>query len=242
MGPPKYSPISGATLHRVAIANSRIQDCDDDHVAAVRLERLRRNGGAVKTMRLKPDEFIRSFPAPRLAGQTASPSHCRHFDSSQWPSNNGKLAICRSLVMSQVEPIRQGKEETPAAAAAGGNQLRSSTLSRMRRTPCEGSSPTTSLRWPMLPLTDVAVLVRHVMSATTTIPSTPSLLAFSALPAVNRRPPNQDLRAYLGGAACMVQRADTARFPSSRTPILLPIARQNTSGAFPRRTPSRTRP
>ena len=50
----------GRYTHRVAIANSRIQDCDDDPCRLC-LEGLSRRRAPVKTMCLKPDEFIRRF-------------------------------------------------------------------------------------------------------------------------------------------------------------------------------------
>jgi hypothetical protein len=56
-GPAQVLAYLGRYTHRVAIANSRIQDCDGDHVAFAWKDY--RDGGAVKTMCLKPDEFIR---------------------------------------------------------------------------------------------------------------------------------------------------------------------------------------
>jgi hypothetical protein len=117
-GPAQVLAYLGRYTHRVAIANSRIQDCDDDHVAFAWKDY--RNGGAVKTMRLKPDEFIRRFLLHALPDGF---HRIRHFGFLANGHRTEKLAICRSLVMSQVEPIRQGKEETPAAAPAGGTNF-----------------------------------------------------------------------------------------------------------------------
>jgi hypothetical protein len=117
-GPAQILAYLGRYTHRVAIANSRIQDCDDDHVAFAWKDY--RNGGAVKTMRLKPDEFIRRFLLHALPDGF---HRIRHFGFLANGHRTEKLAICRSLVMSQVEPIRQGKEETPAAAPAGGTNF-----------------------------------------------------------------------------------------------------------------------
>jgi hypothetical protein len=156
-----------------------------------------RNGGAVKTMRLKPDEFIRRFLLHALPDGF---HRIRHFGFPANGHRTEKLAICRSLVISQGEPIRQGKEERPAAAPAGGTNfapppcpecggLMRAVADLPRGGRCFRSQ-------------DVAVLVRHVMSATTTIPSTPSLFA-STQPSIGDR--RTDLRSH-GGAACIQRR------------------------------------
>jgi Putative transposase/Transposase zinc-binding domain len=108
----------GRYTHRVAIANSRIQACDDDHVAFSWKDY--RDGGAVKTLRLRPDEFIRRFLLHALPDGF---HRIRHFGFLANGHRTEKLALCRSLVMSRVEPTRQGKEEPPAAAPAEGTRF-----------------------------------------------------------------------------------------------------------------------
>ena len=58
-GPAQVLAYLGRYTHRVAIANSRIQACGDDHVAFTWKDY--RDAGQLKTMRLTPDEFIRRF-------------------------------------------------------------------------------------------------------------------------------------------------------------------------------------
>ena len=58
-GPAQVLGYLGRYTHRVAIANSRIKALDADCVAFT--WKNYRNNGAVKVMRLKPDEFIRRF-------------------------------------------------------------------------------------------------------------------------------------------------------------------------------------
>ena len=92
-GPAQVLAYLGRYTHRVAIANSRIQDCDDDHVAFAWKD-YRDGGCAVKTMCLKPDEFIRRFPLlhalpdgfHRISAATSG------FLFRQWPPGTQKLA------------------------------------------------------------------------------------------------------------------------------------------------------
>ena len=58
-GPAQILAYLGRYTHRVAIANSRLVDLDDDHVAFSWKDY--RQNGAVKILKLKPDEFIRRF-------------------------------------------------------------------------------------------------------------------------------------------------------------------------------------
>ena len=121
MGRAQVLAYLGRYTHRVAIANSRIQDCDDDHVAFAWKDY--RNGGAVKTMRLKPDEFIRRFLLHALPDGF---HRIRHFGFLANGHRTEKLAICRSA---RDEPGRANKtgkgRNAPAAATAGGTSLRS---------------------------------------------------------------------------------------------------------------------
>jgi hypothetical protein len=60
-GPAQVLAYLGRYTHRVAIANSRIVDLDDDHVAFSWKDY--RQNGANRIMKLAPDEFIRMPPA-----------------------------------------------------------------------------------------------------------------------------------------------------------------------------------
>jgi hypothetical protein len=73
-GPAQVLAYLGRYTHRVAIANSRIQACDDEHVRLTWKDY--RADGAVKTMSLKPDEFIRRFLLHALPDGF---QHIRHF-------------------------------------------------------------------------------------------------------------------------------------------------------------------
>jgi hypothetical protein len=109
-GPAQVLAYLGRYTHRVAIANSRIQDCDDDHVAFAWKDY--RDGGAVKTLRLKPDEFIRRFLLHVLPDGFR---RIRHFGFLANGHRTQKLALCRSLLSNEVEPTAHGKEEPPAS-------------------------------------------------------------------------------------------------------------------------------
>ena len=98
-GPAQVLAYLGRYTHRVAIANSRIQDCDDDHVAFAWKDY--RDGGAVKTMCLKPDEFIRRFLLHALPDGF---HRIRHFGFLANGHRTQKLALCRSLLTDGGEP------------------------------------------------------------------------------------------------------------------------------------------
>src|SRR6202789_1143154 len=101
----------GRYTHRGAIANSRIQDCDDGHVAFAWKDY--RDGGAVKTMCLKPDEFIRRFLLHALPDGF---HRIRHFGFLANGHRTQKLALCRSLLTDGGEPTTRGKIESPTSA------------------------------------------------------------------------------------------------------------------------------
>jgi hypothetical protein len=117
-GPAQVLAYLGRYTHRVAIANSRIQACDDDHVAFS--WRDYRDGGAVKTMDLKPDEFIRRFLLHALPDGF---HRIRHFGYLANGHRTEKLALCRSLLMKKVEPTKHGKKEPPTSAPEQGTNL-----------------------------------------------------------------------------------------------------------------------
>ncbi|MGO9742402.1 MAG: IS91 family transposase [Roseiarcus sp.] len=110
-GPAQVLAYLGRYTHRVAIANSRIQDCDDDHVAFAWKDY--RDGGAVKTMCLKPDEFIRRFLLHALPDGF---HRIRHFGFLANGHRTQKLALCRSLLTDGGEPTPRGKIESPTSA------------------------------------------------------------------------------------------------------------------------------
>ena len=117
-GPAQVLAYLGRYTHRVAIANSRIQACDDDHVAFS--WRDYRDGGAVKTMDLKPDEFIRRFLLHALPDGF---HRIRHFGYLANGHRTEKLALCRSLLMKKVAPTKHGKKEPPTSAPEEGTNL-----------------------------------------------------------------------------------------------------------------------
>ena len=93
----------GRYTHRVAIANSRIQACDDEHVGFAWKDY--RQDGAVKIMKLEPDEFIRRFLLHALPDGF---HRIRHFGFLANGRRTEKLALCRSL-------FSNGSKQTPSA-------------------------------------------------------------------------------------------------------------------------------
>jgi hypothetical protein len=113
-GPAQVLAYLGRYTHRVAIANSRIQTCDDDHVRFTWKDY--RDDGALKTMCLKPDEFIRRFLLHVLPDGF---HRIRHFGFFANGHRTERLALCRSLLTNQVEPTAHGREE-PASPEPDG--------------------------------------------------------------------------------------------------------------------------
>jgi Putative transposase/Transposase zinc-binding domain len=114
-GPAQVLAYLGRYTHRVAIANSRIKTCGDDHVAFAWKDY--REAGAVKTMRLTPDEFIRRFLLHVLPDGF---HRIRHFGFLANGHRTKKLALCRSLLTNKVEPTAHPKEEPPASGPTQG--------------------------------------------------------------------------------------------------------------------------
>jgi hypothetical protein len=108
-GPAQVLAYLGRYTHRVAIANSRIQTCDNEHVGFTWKDY--RDDGAVKTMSLKPDEFIRRFLLHALPDGL---HRIRHFGFLANGHRTERLALCRSLLTIQVEPTAH-REEGPAS-------------------------------------------------------------------------------------------------------------------------------
>jgi Putative transposase/Transposase zinc-binding domain len=107
-GPAQVLAYLGRYTHRVAIANSRIKACDDDHVAFTWKDY--RRDGALQVMRLKPDEFIRRFLLHALPDGF---HRIRHFGYLANGHRTERLALCRSLLTNEVEPAAQPKGEPP---------------------------------------------------------------------------------------------------------------------------------
>jgi hypothetical protein len=105
-GPAQVLAYLGRYTHRIAIANSRIQACDDEHVRFTWKDY--RDDGALKTMSLKPDEFIRRFLLHALPDGF---HRIRHFGFLANGHRTERLALCRSLLTNQVEPTAHGREE-----------------------------------------------------------------------------------------------------------------------------------
>jgi hypothetical protein len=107
-GPAQVLAYLGRYTHRVAIANSRIQACDDDHVAFTWKDY--RHLGAVKVMRLKPDEFIRRFLLHALPGGF---HRIRHFGYLANGHRTERLARCRALLTNEARPVANAEERPP---------------------------------------------------------------------------------------------------------------------------------
>jgi hypothetical protein len=67
-----------------------------------------RDDGAVKTMSLKPDEFIRRFLLHALPDGF---HRIRHFGFLANGHRTERLALCRSILTNQVEETAHGREE-----------------------------------------------------------------------------------------------------------------------------------
>jgi hypothetical protein len=113
-GPAQVLAYLGRYTHRVAIANSRIQACEDDHVEFTWKDY--RDGGAVKTMRLTPDEFIRRFLLHVLPDRF---HRIRQFGFLANGHRTEKLAHRRSLLTNPVETTAQAEEPRDGDANEG---------------------------------------------------------------------------------------------------------------------------
>jgi Putative transposase/Transposase zinc-binding domain len=111
-GPAQVLAYLGRYTHRVAISNSRIQACGDDHVAFTWKDY--RDAGQLKTMRLTPDEFIRRFLLHVLPDGFR---RIRHFGFLANGHRTEKLALCRSLLTNKIEPTAPAKKEAPASGS-----------------------------------------------------------------------------------------------------------------------------
>lgn len=105
-GPAQVLAYLGRYTHRVAIANSRIVEIDDDHVGFTWKDY--RHNDATKIMKLSPDEFIRRFLLHALPDGF---HRIRHFGFMANGHRATRLALCRSLLADQ-------QEQTDPAASA----------------------------------------------------------------------------------------------------------------------------
>jgi hypothetical protein len=92
-GPAQVLAYLGRYTHRVAIANSRLVSCDQDHVAFTWKDY--RQNGATKLMRLVPHEFIRRFLLHTLPDGF---HRIRHIGFLANGHRATKLALCRALL------------------------------------------------------------------------------------------------------------------------------------------------
>jgi Putative transposase/Transposase zinc-binding domain len=94
-GPEQVLAYLGRYTHRVAIANSRIVELDDDHVA-FRWKDYRRNGcDREQIMCIHPHEFIRRFLLHLLP---AGFHRMRHFGFLANSHRRDRIALCRMLL------------------------------------------------------------------------------------------------------------------------------------------------
>jgi len=105
-GPAQVLAYLGRYTHRVAIANSRLVEIDDDHVGFIWKDY--RHNDATKIRKLAPDEFIRRFLLYALPDGF---QRIRHFGFMANGHRAARLALCRSL-------LADGQKQTDPAAAA----------------------------------------------------------------------------------------------------------------------------
>ena len=105
-GPAQVLAYLGRYTHRVAIANSRLVEIDDDNVGFTWKDY--RHNDATKIMKLAPDEFIRAFLLHALPDGF---HRIRHFGFMANGHRAARLALCRSLLAAE-------QEQTDLAAAA----------------------------------------------------------------------------------------------------------------------------
>jgi len=123
-GPAQVLAYLGRYTHRVAIANSRLVACDQDHVAFTWKD-YRRNG-ATKIMRLTPHEFIRRFLLHTLPDGF---HRIRHIGFLANGHRATKLALCRALLdaaepsaaaCTESEESLPDRNDAPACPLCGG--------------------------------------------------------------------------------------------------------------------------
>jgi Putative transposase/Transposase zinc-binding domain len=111
-GPAQALAYLGRYTHRVAIANRRLVAIEDDHVAFAWKDY--RQNGAVKVMKLAPDEFIRRFLLHALPDGF---HRIRHFGFMANGCRAAKLALCRSALADEIERAETAADEAVAPKA-----------------------------------------------------------------------------------------------------------------------------
>jgi len=111
-GPAQALAYLGRYTHRVAIANTRLVAIEDDHVAFAWKDY--RQNGAVKVMKLAPDEFIRRFLLHALPDGF---HRIRHFGFMANGCRAAKLALCRSALADEIERAETAADEAVAPKA-----------------------------------------------------------------------------------------------------------------------------
>lgn len=138
-GPAQVLAYLGRYTHRVAIANSRLVDVTDDHVAF--RWRDYRHHGKVKVMTLDADEFIRRFLLHTLPDGF---HRIRHYGFLANGHRAGKLALCRRLLaVPAPEPDPSPTEATDRShrcPCCGSTAIVRTTLPRPWRSPTSRSS------------------------------------------------------------------------------------------------------
>jgi hypothetical protein len=133
-GPAQALAYLGRYTHRVAIANSRLVAIEDDHVAFTWKDY--RQNGAVKVMKLAPDEFIRRFLLHTLPDRF---HRIRYFGFLANTCRAANLALCRSALAQQMDRCETATADTatsranvhvPACPECGGVMRVLATLSR----------------------------------------------------------------------------------------------------------------
>jgi hypothetical protein len=133
-GPAQALAYLGRYTHRVAIANSRLVAIEDDHVAFTWKDY--RQDGAVKVMKLAPDEFIRRFLLHTLPDRF---HRIRYFGFLANSCRAVNLARCRAALAQQMDRFETATADTatsragvqvPACPECGGVMRVRATLSR----------------------------------------------------------------------------------------------------------------
>lgn len=107
-GPDQMLAYLGRYTHRVAIANSRIVDVNDDHVAFRWKDYRHRGHEQQKIMRLAPHEFIRRFLLHVLPDGF---HRMRHFGFLANSHRRARIDLCRRLLAQPVATDRQSRPD-----------------------------------------------------------------------------------------------------------------------------------
>lgn len=133
-GPSQVLAYLGRYTHRVAIANSRLIDMEDDRVA-FRWKDYR-HGGGTKVMSLDAHEFIRRFLLHTLPDGFHRIRHCGFLANGH---RTARLDLCRRLLAT---PQQDDVEPDPKIVAAA-----ATALAPAHRCPCCGGQMVTLAVW-----------------------------------------------------------------------------------------------